>query len=78
VRKVVTKDALKQLQAIGRRLGAKILQRTVIKYVVPVASIGIGGGWNYVATRAVAKIARKHLLARHAEMNPPPGAAPAT
>lgn len=77
VRSIVSKDVLKQLQALGRKIGVKILQRTVLKYVVPLASIGIGAGWNYAATRTVAKVARKHLLARHAEMNPPSGAAAA-
>ena len=45
--------------------------------MVPLASIGIGAGWNYLATKTVTKVARKHLLARLAEMNPPSGAAAA-
>jgi hypothetical protein len=66
---------LKQLHALGRKIGMKLLERTGMKYAVPLASIGIGAGWNYLATRTVASVARKHLLGRLAERTPPPAEA---
>ncbi|GJQ60974.1 MAG: hypothetical protein SCALA702_00270 [Melioribacteraceae bacterium] len=42
----------------------KILQRTIVKYVIPLASIGIGMGWSYMSTKTIGKIARKHFLKR--------------
>ena len=68
VRKYVSKEVLEAIKSLGRKIGIKILQRTIIKYAVPVASMGIGGVWNYFATKAVGKIARKHFLARMSEM----------
>jgi uncharacterized protein (DUF697 family) len=67
VRRYIRKQVLEAIKAVGRKLGIKILQRAIIKYAVPLASIGIGSSWNYLATKAVGKIAKKHLLARAAE-----------
>jgi uncharacterized protein (DUF697 family) len=57
----ISKDVLKTLQKIGTKMGLKILQRSIIKYTLPLASIGIGTGWNYFSTRSVGKIAVKHF-----------------
>jgi uncharacterized tellurite resistance protein B-like protein len=58
IKKVVSKSTLKSLQSFARRLGFKILQRTVIKFAVPVASAAVGSGYNYIATKSVGKIAK--------------------
>jgi uncharacterized protein (DUF697 family) len=68
-RKYISKELLQTLKRVGAKLGVKILQRTIIKYVVPIASIGIGLGWNYLSTIAVGKIAKKHFIARRSEKN---------
>lgn len=71
VRRYVSKQVLVALKSVGRKLGIKILQRTIIKYAVPVASMAIGAGWNYVATRAVGRIAKKHFIASALKAPPP-------
>lgn len=63
-KKYISKDVLNILKRVGAKLGVKILQRTILKYVVPLASIVVGTGWNYVATKSVGKIAREHFLGR--------------
>lgn len=68
-RKHISKGTLKAIQKIGAKLGVKILQRTIIKYVVPLVSVGVGAGWNYLATRSVGYIAKKHFLKRRTELN---------
>jgi len=69
---VFKKDVLKAVQKIGAKAGVKILQRTIVKYVVPVASIGIGTGWNYFATRAVGKLAIRSFSMRAVELGVQP------
>lgn len=61
---VIKKETLEALKRIGAKLGMKILQRTIVKYVVPLASVVIGTGWNYIATKSVGKIAKKHFIGR--------------
>ena len=68
VKKYISKETLEALKRIGAKIGLKILQRTILKYVVPVVSIGVGFGWNYLATKTVGKIARKHFLSRTKEV----------
>lgn len=58
----IKKDVLKTLQKIGLKLGIKILQRNIIKYTLPVVSVGIGIGWNYSTTKRIGKIATKHFI----------------
>jgi hypothetical protein len=55
---------LKFIQSLARPVGIKILQRNIVKYAVPGASIGVGVCWNYVATRTFGRIAIKHLNER--------------
>ena len=64
IRKHISRGVLKTMQKLGRKIGIKILQRTIIKYAVPVASMGIGSVWNYAATKTVARIAVKHFKKR--------------
>jgi uncharacterized protein (DUF697 family) len=54
------------VQEIGKKVGVRILQRSIVKYTVPVVSIGIGTSWNYLATKAVGRIAIKHFKERAA------------
>lgn len=68
IRRRVSKQVLEGIKSVGRKLGVKILQRTILKYALPLASMGIGSSWNYLATKAVGKIAKKHLVARAAEL----------
>ncbi|MBF0327859.1 MAG: hypothetical protein HQL10_01725 [Nitrospirae bacterium] len=57
-------QVLAALKSIAAKIGVKILQRNTLKYAIPIASIGIGSGWNYAATKAVGKIAIKHFEQR--------------
>jgi uncharacterized protein (DUF697 family) len=67
VKGVVSKEVLKSVQSIGMQIGVKILQKQLVKYTVPLASVGIGAGWNYFSTHAIAKIATNHLIKRRDE-----------
>lgn len=58
---VFSKDLLVLRQRVAAKVGIKIAQRTIVKYIVPIVSIGIGTGWNYVATKAVGKLAIRHF-----------------
>ena len=64
IKKVISKEVLKQIQKIGRIIGVKILQKSIIKYAVPIMSIAIGSSWNYVSTKSVGKIAQRHFIGR--------------
>jgi uncharacterized tellurite resistance protein B-like protein len=64
VKKVFGKGTLDALQKFAQKLGFKILQRTIIKYAVPVASAAVGSGYNYIATKSVGKIAKIHFKNR--------------
>ena len=61
---VFKKEVLAALKRIAARVGIKILQRSIVKYTIPMASIGIGAGWNYTSVKAVARIARRHFVQR--------------
>lgn len=64
IKKVVSKGTLEALQKFAQRLGFKILQRTIIKYAVPVASAAVGSSYNYLTTRSVGQIAKVHFKNR--------------
>jgi hypothetical protein len=51
----------------GAKVGIKILQRSIIKYAVPVASIIIGASWNYMTTARIGGIAASHFPKNHKE-----------
>jgi len=68
VKCVFKKEVLATLKRIAAKVGIKVLQRSIIKYTVPIASIGIGSTWNYVSTKTVAKIATKHFKQRAKEL----------
>lgn len=58
---VFKKETLAVLKRIAAKVGVQLLQRSIVKYTIPIASIGIGIGWNYASTRIVARIAIKHF-----------------
>lgn len=64
VKKYISKDVLKAVQNFARKLGFKILQRTILKYAVPIASAAVGGSYNYVATKSMGEIAKTHFKNR--------------
>jgi len=64
VKRYISKGTLQALQDFARRLGFKILQRTIIKYAVPVASAAVGSSYNYATTKSVGRIAKAHLKNR--------------
>jgi tellurite resistance protein len=64
IKKVVSKGTLEAVQKFAQRLGFKILQRTIIKYAVPVASAAVGSGYNYLTTKSVGQIAKLHFKNR--------------
>ena len=64
IKSTLKKDILKFLKDFARKLGYKLLQRTIIKYAMPIVSVGIGATWNYASTRTVSKIAKRHFTER--------------
>ncbi len=64
IRKYISKGALKSIQEFGKRIGIKILQRSIIKYTVPVVSAAIGSSYNYFTTKTVGRVAKSHCKNR--------------
>ncbi|UCE94815.1 MAG: hypothetical protein JSV73_05985, partial [Flavobacteriaceae bacterium] len=64
VKKYISKGTLKAIQDFARRLGFKILQKTILKYAVPVASAAVGSSYNFATTKSVGRIAKEHLKNR--------------
>ncbi len=64
IKKVVSKGTLEAIKKFSQKLGFKILQKTIIKYAVPVASAVVGSGYNYVTTKSVGQIAKLHFKNR--------------
>lgn len=64
IKKVVTNGTRVAILNFGKKIGFKILQRTIIKYAVPVVSAAVGSGYNYIATKSVGKIAKIHFKNR--------------
>lgn len=64
VKQVIKKDVLAALKRIAAKVGIKLLQRSIVKYTIPLASIGIGTGWNYTSVKTVTRIAKKHFKDR--------------
>jgi diadenosine tetraphosphate (Ap4A) HIT family hydrolase/uncharacterized protein (DUF697 family) len=61
---VFKKQLLADLKRLAAKVGIKVLQRSLVKYTIPVASIAIGSTWNYASVRTVARIAGRHFEAR--------------
>ena len=64
IKKYVSKGTLKALQDFGKRIGIRILQKSVLKYTVPIVSAAVGSSYNYVTTKSVGGIAKNHLKNR--------------
>ena len=64
IRKKLSKSTLEALKRWGAKLGIKILQRSIVKYAVPIVSALFGSGWNYLATMKVGGIAADHFRRR--------------
>jgi len=64
IKKYISKGTLDAIKGFSGRLGFKILQRTILKYAVPVASAAVGSSYNFVATKSVGRIATTHLKNR--------------
>jgi len=64
VKKYVSKGTLKAIQDFGKRIGIRILQKSILKYTVPVVSAVVGSSYNYVTTKSVGRIAKNHLKNR--------------
>ncbi len=64
VKKYISKSTLKAVQDFAKKIGFKILQRTIIKYAVPAASMAVGSSYNYVTTKSVGQIAKAHFRNR--------------
>ena len=64
IKKYISKGTLKAIQEFGKKIGIKILQKSVLKYAIPIASAGIGSVYNYATTKSVGGIAKNHLKNR--------------
>lgn len=64
VKTYISKLTLKALQDFARKLGLKILQRTIIKYTIPIVSAAVGSSYNYVTTKSVGAIAKNDFKHR--------------
>lgn len=51
------------LTAVCRAIGLKFVQRAAVKLAVPIVSVGIGGGMNYLLTRGLGAHAVTHFQA---------------
>jgi len=58
------RELLAPWKLLGERVGAKLVSRSLVKYAVPMVSVGIGAAWNYATTRAMGRLARKHFRER--------------
>lgn len=76
VKSFASKETLALIKQIAARAGIKILQRTLVKYTVPLASVAFGYLWNITLTKAVGRMALRHLKQRAAEI--PPADSPGT
>jgi uncharacterized protein (DUF697 family) len=64
---VVQKEVAATFRNVAEKVGLRIIQLALIKYAVPILSIGIGMGANYFATRTIGRIAKNHLREERAE-----------
>lgn len=58
---VYTRQAI---SALCRSIGLRFAQRAAVKLAVPVISVGVGGGMNYLLTRGLGTHAVRHFKAR--------------
>jgi len=58
------REMLAPWKLLGERVGARLASRSLVKYAVPMVSVGIGAAWNYATTRAMGRLARRHFQER--------------
>lgn len=58
---VYTRQAI---SALCRSIGLRFAQRAAVKLAVPIISVGVGGGMNYLLTRGLGHHAVRHFKAR--------------
>jgi uncharacterized protein (DUF697 family) len=68
VKQVFSKETLKATQKLASKVGVKVLQGSLVKVAVPVASIGIGAVWNYIGTKAIGRHADAGMRRRAEEL----------
>ena len=71
VERRMRREMLAPWKLVGERVGAKLASRSLLKYAVPMASVGIGAAWNYTTTRALGRLARRHFEGRAREQSAP-------
>jgi len=64
VERRVRREMFAPWKLVGERVGAKLVSRSLLKYAVPMVSVGIGAAWNYATTRAMGRLARRHFAKR--------------
>lgn len=64
IRKYVAKEVLEALQQVARKIGYKLLRRTIISAAVPGVSIFVGAWWNKRTTKIIGEQALKHFQER--------------
>lgn len=64
VKKYISKGTLRTIQNFAKRIGIRILQRTILKYTIPFVSAAVGSSFNYVSTKSIGGIAKNHLKNR--------------
>jgi hypothetical protein len=74
VKKYIGGTTLKALKRFAAMLGQDLLQRSILKYTVPGASIAVGALWNYATTKVVGKVAIKHFVNTRKEREGTPSA----
>ncbi|HKM90951.1 MAG TPA: EcsC family protein [Candidatus Acidoferrales bacterium] len=67
VERRVRREMLAPWKLVGERVGARLASRSLLKYAVPMVSVGIGAAWNYATTRALGRLARRHFEGRARE-----------
>ena len=64
VERHVRREMFAPWRLLGERVGARLVSRSLLKYAVPMVSVGIGAAWNYASTRAMGRLARRHFQQR--------------
>lgn len=64
IKKFISKDVLKAIQRLASKVGIYLLQRTIIKYLVPGVSVVAGTLINYASTRSLGKVAKVYFSRR--------------
>ncbi len=69
VRSCLRTELGESLRLMFRKAGIRILEKNIVKYAVPLVSIGIGAVWNPVVTRRMGRSAKAHFERRAEELS---------